>query len=102
MITGGLVAYNPHRRADGWKTAPAPQQRVPLAMLTIAEDGNATVTPLSADLPANDAFPEGTEFAARFVNFDYDAVNRPNSAKITASYWRPQEFKREFARLLHL
>ena len=96
MITAGLVAHNPHRRSDGWKTAPAPQQRVPLAILTIAEDGNASVVPLAADLPANDAFPEGTEFAARFVNFDYDAENRPNSAKITASYWRPQEFKREF------
>lgn len=96
MITAGLVAHNPHRRSDGWKTAPAPQQRVPLAILTISKDGNASVVPLAADLPANDAFPEGTEFAARFVNFDYDAENRPNSAKITASYWRPQEFKREF------
>ncbi len=98
MITAGLVAYNPHRRANGWQSAPAPEQRVPIAMLTIAEDGNASVVPIDVKpIPENFAFTEEPEYAARFVNFDYDAENRPNSAKITATYWRPQEFKKEFS-----
>ena len=97
MITAGLVANNPRRRANGWQSGPAPEQRVPLALLVIAEDGNAGVVPIDVKpIPENFAFTEETEYAARFVKFDYDAENRPNSAKITVSYWRPQEFKKEF------